>query len=208
MARNIEERTIALAGIFQASHLVKQLARQGWVEQAPLESSLYSILTLNAPSTESVYRGLPGVRTGLQVLRKYLDKNNYQRRDMEVVRYALGVILLERRLNENKRMLDRIRLGIEEIGKTVTHYSVTHPEVIELMATLYLNTLSTFDYRIQVKGEPKHLENSENVNKVRALLLAGVRSAVLWRQKGGSRLQLLFARAKTLQMVVNLLTSI
>jgi high frequency lysogenization protein len=68
--------------------------------------------------------------------------------------------------------------------------------------------LSTFNYRIQVKGEQKFLENPENINKVRALLLAGVRSAVLWRQKGGSRLQLLFSRAKTLQTTTRLLNSL
>jgi high frequency lysogenization protein len=34
------------------------------------------------------------------------------------------------------------------------------------------------------------------MEKVRALLLAGIRAAVLWRQVGGSRLQILFSRAK------------
>jgi high frequency lysogenization protein len=208
MARSIEERTVALAGIFQASNLVKQLSHHGWVEQVPFESSLYSILTLDAPSTEAVYKGLTGVKMGLQILRKYLEKGTYQRRDMEVVRYVLGIILLERKLDENKNMLNIIRSSVEEIMISVEAYSISHPETVQLMANLYLNTLSTFNYRIQVKGEQKFLENPENINKVRALLLAGVRSAVLWRQKGGSRLQLLFSRAKTLQTTTRLLNSL
>ncbi len=32
--------------------------------------------------------------------------------------------------------------------------------------------------------------------KIRALLLAGIRSSVLWRQMGGSRLQFIFSRQK------------
>lgn len=208
MSRSIEERTIALAGIFQAGNLVKQLSHHGWVEQHPFESSLYSVLTLDAPSTEAVYQGLTGVKMGLQVLRKYLDKAPYQRRDMEVVRYVLGIILLERKLDENKSMLHAVRSNIEEIMVSAEEYTISHPEIIKLMANLYLNTLSTFSYRIQVKGEQKYLENPENVHKVRALLLAGVRSAVLWRQKGGSRLQLLFSRTKTLQAATKLLHSL
>jgi len=31
-------------------------------------------------------------------------------------------------------------------------------------------------------------------NKIRTLLLAGIRAAVLWRQMGGNRWQLLFSR--------------
>ncbi|HSX19775.1 MAG TPA: DUF489 family protein, partial [Gammaproteobacteria bacterium] len=37
------------------------------------------------------------------------------------------------------------------------------------------------------------------VNKIRTILLAGVRSAVLWRQLGGSRWQLTFGKKTLLQ---------
>ena len=37
-------------------------------------------------------------------------------------------------------------------------------------------------------------------HKVRALLLAGIRAAVLWRQLGGSRAQIIFARKKMVEL--------
>ena len=43
-----------------------------------------------------------------------------------------------------------------------------------------------------IHGDPLHLRNPDNQNRLRALLLAAVRSARLWRQVGGSRWQLLF----------------
>ena len=43
-------------------------------------------------------------------------------------------------------------------------------------------------------GEHNYLANPANADRIRALLLAGMRSAVLWRQLGGSRWQILFKR--------------
>jgi high frequency lysogenization protein len=45
-----------------------------------------------------------------------------------------------------------------------------------------------------VNGEHNHLSNPDNANKIRALLLAAIRSAVLWDQCGGSRWQIMFNR--------------
>ena len=59
---------------------------------------------------------------------------------------------------------------------------------------LYQDTISTLGPKIMVSGEQPHLSNERNANKVRALLLAGIRSAVLWKQCGGSRWQFLFGR--------------
>jgi high frequency lysogenization protein len=65
---------------------------------------------------------------------------------------------------------------------------------------VYADTISTFRLRIQVSGNPSVLQREENAAKVRALLLAGIRSAVLWRQTGGRRWQLIFARKKVIRL--------
>jgi high frequency lysogenization protein len=209
---SIEESTLALAGVFQAAELVRSVARQGLVDQTPFESSLYSILQVSAESTVSVYGELSGLKCGLTALSHQLQRNDpspeSRKREMEAMRYALGAILLERKLSKRSDVLARVGEGIEEIREFADSRSVAHPEVVTQMARLYSNTLSTFDYRIQVSGEPRYLENASNADKVRALLLAGVRSAVLWRQKGGTRLQLLFSRGKILRATQQFLEQI
>ena len=50
--------------------------------------------------------------------------------------------------------------------------------------------------KIMVSGENQHLSNPDQANKIRALLLAGMRSAVLWAQLGGSRWQILLQRRR------------
>ena len=53
-------------------------------------------------------------------------------------------------------------------------------------ARLYADTLSHLRPRVMVQGNPHYLGQAAVVAEVRAVLLAAVRSAVLWRQMGGS----------------------
>jgi high frequency lysogenization protein len=203
---SIEDRTLALAGMFQSADLVRQIARQGLVDQSPFESSINSILTLEAASTEAVYGSLKGLKSGLRVLYEQLEP--VSQRNMELIHYVFGLILLERKLRKHKDMLEAIRQGVQHAVEQTQSYAVTHPEIIAHLAKLYSQTISTFDFRIQVKGEQRFLENPYNADKVRSLLLAGVRSAVLWRQKGGNRWQLFFSRKKILRCTKRFLEQI
>lgn len=45
-------------------------------------------------------------------------------------------------------------------------------------------------------GDAKHLQSNGAADKVRALLLVGIRCSLLWHQVGGRRYQLLFQRTK------------
>jgi high frequency lysogenization protein len=59
-----------------------------------------------------------------------------------------------------------------------------------------------------VQGDQQYLGNQSTVNKIRALLLAGIRATLLWRQCGGSRWKLLFFRKKIQDEAKFLLTQI
>ena len=69
-----------------------------------------------------------------------------------------------------------------------------------------MKTISTITPRIMVSGNPAHLNNPENANRIRALLLAGIRGAMLWRQSGGGRWTLLLRRNVLLRETRMLLT--
>ena len=53
-------------------------------------------------------------------------------------------------------------------------------------------------------GSAQHLQNNTNAEIIRALLLAGVRSAFLWRQLGGRRWKLAFTRAEIRSTAIQL----
>lgn len=191
---SIEESTLGLAGVFQAATLVKQVARQGRTEENAFQVCMESLLKIDAASSEAVYNSIAGVHLGLHTLSEQFG-SPANLRDSEVLRYALGILILEQRLKKRQDLLQKVRLGIEQAVEQVKLFgTATHTNVIARFADIYSETLSTFNYRIQVNGDPLYLQNPDNANKVRALLLAGVRSSVLWRQKGGGRFQLLFRR--------------
>lgn len=205
---SIQERTLALAGTFQAAELVRQIARQGMVDQAPFESSINSVLALDADNVEAVYGQLSNIKLGLQILCVQFQNNADRKRDVELTRYVLGLMSLERKLRKNKAMLQDIREQLIDICKLTENYPSTHPEVITALANLYSNTLSTFDFRIHVSGEPRFLQNQHNADRVRALLLAGIRSMVLWQQKKGHWWHFIFSRRKMLKVAKQFLEQI
>lgn len=193
MAERLTDATLALAGVFQAAYLVREVAHRGVTEARPMEVCMKSIFVLDPPDTESVYEGRAGLETGLQLVRDQLGEPG-GRRDLEITKYVISILHLERKLARRPALMGKLREGIERVRTQVEHFSYVHENVIAALADLYVNTVSTLTPRIIVSGEHGHLTNPVNANKVRALLLAAIRSAVLWRQNGGNRIQLLFKR--------------
>jgi len=187
------EHAMALAGLFQAVSLVQQVARDGAAESEAFDSSITSILRVDADSTDAVYGGHEQLRRGLQILCRQLGREK-SLQDAELMRYAVSLLFLERQLVRNQGMLDKVRSGVDTATQQSEHYSVSHDNVLARLADTYASTVSQLQPRIMVQGKPEYLNTPANANRIRALLLAGMRSAVLWRQLGGNRLRLLWTR--------------
>jgi len=198
MSKNLTDRTLALAGVFQAAYLVDQVARRGLLPQAEFETSIGSLFEMSPPTAEAVFGSRFEIRRGLQTLAEQLEGNE-DKRNIYIMRYAISLLQLERKLSKQPRMLKQIADNLDGAGHQLQHFGQTHSNVIARLADIYIHTISTLSPRIMVSGENNHLQNQDNANKVRALLLAGIRAAVLWRQSGGTRWQLLFQRRKLLE---------
>jgi high frequency lysogenization protein len=198
-------RTLALAGVFQAARLVQQLAHQGRSDTAALVASINSVLELDAATTEAVYGGARGVALGLELLRDKL-RGHTETSDAELARYVVNVLQLERKLARDRVLLIRIRRGLESVRALVTDGDPkVSADVTAKLAKLYRTTLSTVEPRIMVSGSQSHLANPLTTDKVRAVLLAGVRSAFLWRQLGGKRWHLVLAKNSIVRDAMHLL---
>ncbi|MGR9108228.1 MAG: high frequency lysogenization protein HflD [Gammaproteobacteria bacterium] len=195
MKKSIHNQAIALAGLAQAVYLVKQIARHGSADADAVESSIASVLKLDAENIEEVYGGLERIKTGIRQLKKQLQ--GPPTLDSEQFNYAATLVYLERKLVQDRTLLKKLRTGLEELAP---HYDAQkdRDSVLAKLAQLYQNTVSTLRPRILVNGEPIHLTNPENANTIRALLLAGIRSAFLWRQSGGRRWKIVLFRKRLL----------
>ncbi|MBB1487700.1 high frequency lysogenization protein HflD [Oceanospirillum sediminis] len=193
-----QEQAVALAGVFQAAALVHQLANKGMVSQDSFETSIGSILNTDPESTLAVYGdNTYGLNLGMRTLRSFMNKESDA--NTHVLRYAMSILYLEKRLRKNPDMLNAIGQRLDQIKMQSNHFSTTHENVIASIASLYQDTISTFSFRIQVQGEPDILRRPGNADKVRALLFAGIRSGILWHQLGGRRWKLLFGRKKVIR---------
>lgn len=201
------DRTLALAGIFQAGALVQQVARKGTCDSQAMENSIRSLLNLNPESVEAIYAGPSGVKMGLTLLHSQLMGPS-QDRDIEITKYVISLLYLERKLTKQAEMLNKMQQGLLRAQSQAEHFSFTHSNVLASIADLYTNTLSTLKPRITVSGEHIYLTNPDNANQIRALLLSGIRSAVLWTQCGGTRLTLLFGRKRLVREATAMLDSI
>lgn len=186
--------TIALAGVIQAVSLIRELAQTGKMNEVAYQASIYSIFQTNPENIANVYNGLPGIKLGLEKLIHLFSGKSGGSRTM--MRYSLSLIHLQKKVAASTIILDQLTQHINHIQKQVEYFHLTHPTVIANLADAYLKTINRFRFRIIIWGTQRSLSATDNMEKIRALLLAGLRSAFLWRQMGGSRLQLFFSRSK------------
>ncbi|CDI02670.1 putative High frequency lysogenization protein HflD homolog [Candidatus Competibacter denitrificans Run_A_D11] len=204
MPQTDHDRAIALAGTLQAADLVRSIARRGQANPEEVDTCLNSLLKIDAASSIEIYGDIRQLRSGLQLLEKQLGNPS----DMELTRYAIALLGLERKLSQRTDLLKAIGISLEEIVQNLPHFPINHSNTIARFADIYLKNISTLSPRIMVNGVQVHLNNPENANRIRALLLAGVRAATLWRQSGGTRLTLLLRRNPLLRETRVLLANI
>jgi high frequency lysogenization protein len=198
-----EERVLALAGVFQAVALARQLANEGRCDEGAMEAGLASIFRIDAPSVVAVYGGVAGVRLGLRNLIAQLDDHG---RDLAVTRMAVTVMRLERSLARRQDLREQLQQGILTAQRQVGHFGLGAPQTVARLAGLYTSTLSPLKPRVMVTGAPLYLKQQSVVERVRANLLAAVRSAVLWRQVGGRQWQIVLYRRQCGMLARGLLT--
>ena len=188
---------LALAGVAQSAYLVKQLSQHGMVGQDKLNTLIRSLFISNPGTTEEVYGSISRLNLGMQVLQEIVRNDAGSLKSPDVLRYFLGLMHLERKLAAKNGMLASIGEQLDAMDHLpLDDPDLGNPTLIGELSTLYQDTLSTLSFRIQVSGDANFLKNEDIADKIRVVLLAGIRSAVLWYQLEGRRWHLLIGRKK------------
>ncbi len=200
----MKERTLALAGVMQATELVRQAAWHGTWSGYAATTCLQSLFRMDADSTEAVYGDKQHLRLGLEALIGVLEGDN---RHAEALRYGIGLLQIERRFMKSAKMQQTVGERLQQIANSGADLEEHEREEqqAQAIASLYAETISTLSPRVVVNGKPQYLKMDRTISWVRTLLLAGLRSAVLWDQLGGGRFELLFGRKKILNEAKGLL---
>jgi len=200
----MKERTLALAGVFQATELVRQAASHGTWSGYAASSCLRSLFALDGETLQEIYGGRQHVRLGAETMLCVLQGES---RYTDSLRYTVGLLQVERKFQREGKMQDRVGYRLQEIsteGEDLDQHDREDLQAREI-SQLYSDTISTLSPRIVVNGKPQYLKNERTVDWVRTLLMAGLRSAVLWKQMGGGRFELMFGRKKIISEAETLL---
>ena len=191
---NWEHQNIALCAVAQCAALVHELAIGKEIRQSQLASAINPLLILNPESVEQVYPNLESLTLGFSTLQSILGSNRVKQ-NSQIRRYITEILILRKSLSKNMIMQSVVRAGLsnlEPIRPSLVDCMQTNQQEIneqnytfEEISSLYRKTLSTLKHRIKVAGKVQFLKNEIVSNKIRGLLFAGVRSAVLWHQLDG-----------------------
>ncbi len=186
------DKLLALAGVVQAVALVDELGHKGRCDSDAFDASIHSLFTFDANTIDDVYGGTNHLHFGISKAIEVLENSS----GSVIAQYALGIIQIHKMLSADSARYSRVAEGLRLAAQQASHFSETHENVLSNVNALYAKEVSSLSFRIQVRGEPEQLQRDIIAYKIRSLLLAGIRSAHLWRQKGGSRLDLVFRRKK------------
>ena len=192
------ERILALAGLVQALKQVRRIADTGQADATVLSTALDSVFRIDAETADAVYGSTADVRPGLLLLRDYFGNRN---KDEALPRLALAVLQIERRFVRDEDMARKVHDGILAAAPIAERLGSTHPDVLAALGTLYADTVSHLRPKVMVQGNPHYLGQADIVSEIRAILLAALRSAVLWRQVGGSLFDFLLGRRQMLAAI-------
>ena len=192
-----DEKHLALAGVCQAAALVKQIARTRQYDKPAFQASINSIVITDPEHSEQVFGSITSLELGFTTLKNQIS-NRTENKDTEITRYIANLLSIERKISGNNKAMAALGERISQTQRQQSFMDLFDHQMMSGLAKIYSDVISPIGAKIQVAGEPALLQQSDNQNKVRALLLAGVRAAVLWRQLGGKRRHILFNRKNIL----------
>ena len=199
-----QQRVIALAGMSLSAAAVQKIARSGSLYPESITDTLvHSVLQQSPDSIEQVYGGLVNLQPGLQTLVRQIGSSS--QKDVEVTRYLIGMLHLSRRLLKEPKVLDELGQRISQIKRQKEEFGFEQYRILESMAGVYRELISPLGQPIRINGKPEVLKSDANQHHIRALLLAGLRSAILWNQVGGKRRHFIFSRKQMLKAAQQLL---
>jgi len=196
-----QDRTIALIGLYQVAQQVYELATTGQTDQLAFETSINSLFCENPATTLDVFGGkVENIQLGVKTLLAQMKSEQaLTERNVEITTYVLSLMILEKKVSSTEGTLDNVSQVISSAQTQREHFGAFHENIIATLARAYSENISILTPRIMVNGDHGHLQNPRIANKIRALLLAGVRASILWRQVGGTRWGLLLSRKKYLK---------
>lgn len=207
---DIKSEAIALAALFQCCLQIDRLSQTGYYDEQAVAAVIRALLVTNPKDVEEIYN-TADLKTGFRQLIKCTDKSDTQTviASKDITSMAFKLIELSVRVERNTRVFNRLSDEIDALEKAILTEQadfldgdssvVNTRSNFHLFGTLYQSIISPNFPPLIIYGQENILKDTDNQEKIRALLLAGIRAVILWRQLGGRRRFFIFRRNKILE---------
>lgn len=203
-----QQRTLALAAVFQSAKLVHLLATQGAAALLTHGES-YDYLVSESLSEQPLmqrFQHVTALHSGLSSLERCLARpyqtvpQTKQLRKNQTLLYATNLLVIERKVFMQQKLLQLLDKQLPILRHRLQFFAgdLRHRAVLAGMATLYLDTAGTLNMRLNVRGQQTELTNPANIDRIRACLLTGLQAAHTWHALGGRRWRFVFGRRQVL----------
>ena len=202
--KNIKSEAIALAALFQCCSQINRIAHTGYCDENAAATVLRALLVTDPDTVEDIYK-TSDLKNGFKSLIEGFSTDGITDNNAkELAKLAMQVIALTDRIMGNSSLYNRLSNEIDSLKVQIeknypdflegSNSVVMNSDKVEKFAQLYQSLISPNFSKLLIFGEERFLSSTENQNRIRALLLAGIRAVVLWNQVGGKKLYLMFRR--------------
>ena len=203
LIKNIDEQTIALAGLYQSCYVVSNIAWKGEYNEQDFLPLTNSILQIDSTVVKDIYIDIDNINSGFIYLKKQIIGDIFTR-SSETRRYIESLKILSNHLMSDQKTITLMQNLLKELEENTS--DLTTDGKAEKLSEVYQKTLSKFEPRIIVNGENKYLTDPIQASRIRTALFAGVRATLLWEQLGGSKWKLFLFKSsfsKTIDSYIN-----
>lgn len=215
-----QNRLLALAGVFEAAQITHMTAMTGLQSVGESGNFYFECLikaSLNIRPTENhanqtlqFFERFTDLSLGLQVLEESINQPFSSLPKGRVPKianaklpmtYAMSLLQLEKKVYSNPAFVQKIEETQQQVLKQLCFFdqNYLHPSLIANLAQTYVETAGQIQPRILIRGDSQAFKDSNHTNRIRASLFTGLQMAHLWRQLGGSSMQLIFGKRKVLR---------
>lgn len=189
---NHPDAVLALAAFSQATQLASHIALTGQCDEPAFAVLVDAIYSIDSPSTAALYPSAT-VRIGLHSLSQLLNPTA-QKMTPAPWHYLWKLNAFVKRLQHQPALLKRLHARLQQAIQQRAFFQQDLERSQAALSELYGWLMQEIPMSFQIKGKAQHLHQPHNIIRIRVLLLAGIRAAVLWRQLGGTLWQLWWQR--------------
>lgn len=195
-------QALCLCALVDALMGVRELAHEGRTELETRSSLLAAIFEFDADSPVALYGASPRLVAAIAATEARFAKGDA--RHDEVTRLAAQVLALSRRLRHRPDAGAKLMKALEPAIRQSQQFGLLHEYTVQSLAQAYVEAVSPLSAPIRIFGNATYLSQPRIAAQVRALMLAAMRAAVLWRHLGGNGWSLYFRQRHWRQVVAAL----